>query len=509
MIKRSLTVCFLFIWCLAMGVATAQEVKPAANPSAPPSPGGTKDFVTRHSITIGKELLAYTAVVGETVVQDRDGTPEASFCSIAYIREGTDRPEARPLTFLFNGGPGSSSAWLHLGAFGPRRLALPNDPVIPGAPPYPLVDNQETLLRFSDLVFVDPIGTGYSRALGKKANRDFWGVDEDGEVIARFIRAYLTANRRWNSPKYLAGESYGTIRACALVWNLELAPLEGLNLNGVILISAACDPRTFMTAGPGNELPWVTNLPTYAATGFYHKTLPQQPADLSAFLRQVEEFASSEYLAALFKGNSLPPAEQEAVAQKLHQYTGLGVDYLKRAHLRIDQERFRKELLRDRGLVMGVYDTRYTGRDPDEAGETVQFDPFALGIAGPFVAGLNNYLSAELGVKMDRPYVVFSSDAGRSWKRAGDTNFVFAGYLNTVPDLVQAAATNRDFRVFVASGLYDLTTAYYGTKYVFDQSGIDKDRLTLKVYAGGHMMYTVPSSLQVLAADIGAFMSRK
>ncbi len=509
MAKRFLTINLVLFSCLLVGAAVAQEAKPAAPPAPAAAPSAAREFVTHHKIDIGKEPLSYAAVVGETIIQGQDGTPEASFFSIAYIKEGGDQSDARPITFLFNGGPGSSSAWLHLGAFGPRRLVLPNDPVIPGAAPYDLADNPETLLRYSDLVFVDPVGTGYSHALGKKTDRDYWGVDEDSAVIAKFIRTYLTANRRWNSPKYLAGESYGTIRASVLVRDLELRPLSGLNLSGVILLSSALDPRTFMPSGPGNELPYVTNLPTYAATAFYHRALPQPPTDLDAFLRQVEDFASSEYLTALFKGDSLAPDRQEAIAQKLHQYTGLSVDYLKRAHLRVDQERFRKELLRDRGLVMGIYDTRYTGKDPDEAGEQVQFDPFVSGIAGPFVAGLNSYLVADLNVKMDRPYVVFSTEAARGWKRAGEGNFVFAGFLNTMPYLAQAAATNRDFCVFAASGLYDLTTAYYGTQYIFDQSGIGKDRLTLKTYAGGHMMYTVPSSLRQMSADIGAFMKPK
>ncbi len=476
---------------------------------AQPAKSESREFITHHKIEIGKESLNYAAIAGETIVLGRDGTPEASIFSIAYIKEGGDRPEARPITFLFNGGPGSSAVWLHLGAFGPRRIALPSETVIPGAAPYQLAGNPDTLLRYSDLVFIDPVGTGYSRALGKKTDRDYWGVDEDSAVIAKFIRTYLTAAKRWNSPKYLAGESYGTIRASMLVRDLELKPLDGLNLNGVVLISTACDPRTFMPGGPGNELPWVTNLPTYAASAFFHKVLPQQPAHLDTFLRQVEEFASSEYLAALFKGDALAADQQEKIAQKLHQYTGLSVDYLKRTHLRIDQERFRKELLRDRGLVMGIYDTRYTGKDPDEAGEQVQFDPFALGIAGPFVGAINSYLAAELNVKMDQPYVVFSAEAAASWKRSANINFVFAGFLNTMPFLAQAAATNRDFRIFSASGLYDLTTAYYGTQYIFDQSGIAKERLTVKTYDGGHMMYTVPSSIQQMSADIGAFMKMK
>jgi carboxypeptidase C (cathepsin A) len=509
MIKRALAVRLLVIAGVLMGAVFAQEAKPAAAPAAPAAtPPGAREFVTRHKIDIGREPLGYAAVAGETIVADRDGAPEASIFSIAYFKEGAGRSDARPITFLFNGGPGSSAVWLHLGAFGPRRIALPSDPVIPGAAPYQLADNPDTLLRFTDLVFIDPVGTGYSRALGKKADRDYWGVDEDSAVLAKFIRAYLTAHERWNSPKYVAGESYGTIRASVLVRDLEMRPLDGLNLNGVVLISAALDPRTFMPGGPGNELPWVTNLPTYAATAFYHKTLPEQPQEgLDAFLRRVEAFASSEYLTALFKGDALPAAEREAIARKLHQYTGLSLDYLKRARLRIDQARFRKELLRDRGLVMGIYDTRYTGKDTDEAGEEVQLDPFALGIAGPFVAAINDYLGAELNVRMERPYVVFSVEAASAWKRPANVNFVFAGFLNTMPYLVQAAATNKDFRVFAASGLYDLTTAYYGTQYIFDQSGIGRDRLTLKTYDGGHMMYTIPSSLQRMSADIGAFMT--
>jgi carboxypeptidase C (cathepsin A) len=307
----------------------------------------------------------------------------------------------------------------------------------------------------------------------------------------------------------LAGESYGTIRASILIRDLELKPLEGVNFNGVILLSAALDPRTFMSGGPGNELPYVTNLPTFAATAYYHHMLEQPQVNLDVFLRWVEDFASSEYLVALFKGDSLPADQQEAIAEKLHQYTGLSTDYLKRSHLRIDQGRFRKELLRGRGLVMAVYDTRYTGKDSDEAGEQVQYDPFVFGIAGPFVAALNNYLSTELNVKIEQPYVVFSAEAAMGWKRAGDGNHVFAGFLNASPYLAQAAATNKDFHVFVASGLYDLTTAYYGTQYIFDQSGISKERLTLKTYAGGHMMYTYLPSLKQLTLDIGAFMNPK
>jgi carboxypeptidase C (cathepsin A) len=498
-------VVLLVLACWLMGAAFANEpgIMAQAGPAAP------REFITHHKLDIGKDTLNYSAIAGEIIIQDRDGAPEASLFSVAYLKEGVDRPEARPLTFLFNGGPGSSSAWLHLGAFGPRRLVFPGDPVIPGASPYLLADNADTLLRYSDLVFVDPIGTGYSRALGKNKDRDYWGVDEDSAILSRYIRAYLTSNKRWNSPKYLAGESYGTIRASVLIRDLELKPLDSVNFNGVVLLSAAVDPRTFMSGGPENELPYVTNLPTYAATAYYHQMLPQPPADLDAFLRRVEDFASSEYLVALFKGDSLPADQQDAIAEKLHQYTGLSIEYLKHSHLRIDQGRFRKELLRGRGQVMAVYDTRYTGKDADEAGEQVQYDPFVYGIAGPFVATINNYLSTELNVKIELPYVVFSTEAAMGWKRAGEGNSVFAGSLLTTPYLAQAAATNKDFHVFVASGMHDLTTAYYGTRYVFDHSGISKGQLTLKNYHGGHMMYTFLPSLQQLSSDLGVFMKAK
>jgi len=503
--KAGVGIVLILLLCSFGSSPFADEVQTASQPvKAVP-----REFITHHRLDIGKEPLNYTAIAGETIVQDRDGTPEASIFSIAYIKEGVDRPENRPITFFFNGGPGSSSVWLHLGAFGPRRVTLSSDPVSPGAPPYQLADNPNTLLRYSDLVFVDPIGSGYSRALGKNQDKDYWGVDEDSAILAKYIRTYLTAKKRWNSPKYLAGESYGTLRIGVLIRDLELKTLDSVSFNGVILLSVALDVRTFMSGGPGNELPYVIDLPTYAATAYYHHVLPQPEADLDAFLRRAQDFASSEYVVALFKGDALPADQQETVARKLHQFTGLSVEYLQRCHLKIDQYRFAKELLRSRGLVMAEQDTRFTGKDPDEVGEEVQNDPLIFGIAGPFSATINNYLATELDVKMEQPYTTFSSEAGMSWKRAGEGKGVFDGFLNTTPYLAVVAATNRDFRIFVASGLHDLTTAYYGTQYVFDHSGINKEQVTLKNYTGGHMMYLYLPSLQQLSSDIGTFMKAK
>src|SRR5262249_33033631 len=346
------------------------------------------------------------------------------------------------------------------------------------------------------LVFVDPVGTGYSRALGKKKDSDYWGVDEDGDSIAEFIRRYLTKNKRWNSPLFLAGESYGTIRSCVLVGNLELKLLDSVTLNGVILISSAIDVRTFAEAGSGNELHYVTNLPTYAATAYYHNVLPEKPADFNKFLQDVRAFASTEYLTALFAGDSLSDSQSDNIAQKLHNFTGLSVDYIKRSRLRIDRDRFVKELLRAHGQTLAIHDTRFIGKDPDEAGEGVIYDPFLFGTTGPFIATINQYLVGDLNTQMDQPYKVFSLEANGSWKRAAANAGYAAGYLNVTQNLTQAAATNKDFRVFVASGIYDLTTPFFTTEYIFNHSGIPKDRLVVKNYDGGHMMYIVNSSLQ-------------
>lgn len=453
--------------------------------------------------------LNYTTVAGETILSDPDGTQRASIFSTAYTVDGNKNASNRPLTFVFNGGPGCASVFLHLGVFGPKRIEFPPDASIVGGPPYKLVDNTSTLLRYSDLVFVDPVGTGYSRALGKKKDSDFWGVDEDANSIAEFIRLFLTRNKRWNSPLFLAGESYGTIRASELVKTLELNVLNSVNVNGVILISAGVDVRSFAPAGPGNELPYVADIPTYAATAYYHDALPEKPQDLNGFLEQAREFASTEYLTALFEGDSITEQQAGQIAEKLHHFTGLSVDYLRRTHLKIDNGRFLKELLRSRGQVLAIHDTRYVGKDPDEAGEGVLYDPFMFGTTAPFVMTINNYLTADLDVKMDEPYTVFSMEANQGWKRAGDEANAFAGYLNTTANLAQAAATNKDFRVFVASGIYDLATPFFATEYAFHHSGIPKDRILMKNYEGGHMMYLYGPSREKLSEDIAGFITAK
>ncbi|MEP7010347.1 MAG: peptidase S10 [Acidobacteriota bacterium] len=501
-----LTSFLLLIPCLLAAQSAGGGAQDSPGTPPPPPPASPKEFVTRHTLEIGGKILHYRAVAGETLLKSAKGVPKASVFSTSYLLDGVDAPSQRPITFFFNGGPGSTATWLHIGAFGPVRLDLGPDPLDAGSPPYALRPNQYSLLDVSDLVFVDPIGTGYSHALGEGKDSDYWGVDEDSASMAAFIRAYLTQERRWSSPKYLAGESYGTTRASLLVRDLSLALLDGVAFNGVILLSTALDVRIFLSGAQGNDLAYATCLPTYAATAYYHDQLPEKPANFEAFLAEAREFAATEYLTALFRGDALSETETAAVAAKLHRFTGLSEAYLRRSHLRVSVDHFLKELLRDRGEVLGVHDTRFRGKDPDEAGELVAWDPFMYGIASPFVTAINGYLTDDLKVEMGERYEVFSTQANGAWKRPADQQRAFSGFLYTTDYLAQAAATNRDFRIFVAGGYYDLTTTFYGVEHTFNHSGIPKDRITLKNYEGGHMMYLREASLAALSADIRAFI---
>ena len=487
------------------GEQAPQGTASAAGTASIPEP---REFVTTHSVRADGKTLRYRAIASETYLRDDHGNPKASIFSTAYFRDGlVSDSESRPLTFIFNGGPGSSSVWLHLGAFGPRRLDLGADPLQGGAPPYRLEDNAHTLLTVSDLVFVDPVGTGYSRSLGDQQSSAYWGVDEDARCLAEFVRMFLTKHGRWQSPKYLAGESYGTIRASYLIRELSLSTLNGMPFNGVIFVSSAVDARLFLGGHPGNEIAYVTDLPTYAATAYYHDKLPSRPANLEPFLEEVRSFASNEYLTALFQGADLDATTRRAIASRLHQYTGLSEEYLLQSNLRVPSRRFLKELLRDRGETLGRLDTRFRGKDPDDVGEMVRWDPFQAGIAGPFVTAINGYLGGELAVDWQRQYEVFSAQANASWKRPLFGQHAFSGYLYAVEPIAQAAAANKDFRIFVASGYHDLTTSFFGAEYTFRQSGIDPERVTLENYEGGHMMYLNESSLARLSRDLRAFIA--
>jgi carboxypeptidase C (cathepsin A) len=469
------------------------------DPAIPPPVVST----TRHSGSFGGQRVAYRAIAGETYLKDKDGKPLAAITSYSYLKEGAVDPR-RPVTFLWNGGPGSGSLWLHMGAFGPKRVVIPSDAKDDGGPPYPIVDNAESLLDVTDLVFIDPVGTGFSRALGKTDPKDYWGVTKDAKSMAQFIRQWLDANGRWNAPKFIGGESYGTTRAAAVMNELE-GSYTDVAINGVILISAILD---FSQAAdvPGNELGYVTNLPSMAATAWFHDKVPNKPATVEGFVAEARAFAIGPYATALLKGNSLTSTERAAIRPQLARFTGVSEQFLDRADLRLSPGRFYKELLRDRGLTIGRLDTRYTGRDYDNAGEEPDNDPSFYAIDGAYTAAMNAYARQTLKYSPD---IVYSSIGGvRDWDwQIGGGPRGGSGYLNVAPYLGRAMRENSSLRVFVGQGWYDFATPFFGAEYSLNRTGIPNDgRIQWRYYDAGHMMYVRDDDLRKLSADLRAFI---
>jgi carboxypeptidase C (cathepsin A) len=487
-----------FLIVLLMPAAALAETTPR---TAIPEP---QSFVTQHRGTFGGERIDYTAEAFETHLKDDKGNPTASIFAIAYTRRDVRDPRTRPITFVFNGGPGSASLWLHMGQFGPKRINVPSDGTDSGAPPYEIIDNPHSILDVSDLVFIDPVGTGYSRALGDTDPKDFWGVEEDAKSLTEFVRLYLTRNQRWNSPRYLAGESYGTTRAAAMAREMTRG-FQGMDLNGVLLISSILD---FQTARfrPGNDSPYVAFLPTMAATAWYHGKIEPRPESLEAFLDEVREFALNDYTVALARGSRLSEAEFADIATRLAHYTGLSRRYVEGANLRVSAFRFMKELLREEGRVVGRFDSRYTGRDYDDVGETFEADPSAYGITGAYVAAVNDHLARVLNVRIDREYKVLSREPGRNWNWDTEEGRGWPAYVNVAPWLGAAMRQNPDFRTFVGNGYYDMATPFFGTENTMASNGIPGERVVMAYYPAGHMMYTHEPSLEAMANDIRAFI---
>lgn len=477
----------------------------------PPAPGPTQPkqeearesrvqnrSITRHAGTFGGQRIGYTAIAGETFLRADDGTPRAAIFSTTYLKEPRD--PNRPVTFLFNGGPGSGSVWLHMGAFGPKRVAIPSDARDDSGPPYRLEDNPDALLDVTDLVFIDPVGTGFSHALGKTEAKEFWGVTKDAESVAQFIRLWLNEHGRWNSPKYLGGESYGTTRTAAVVNQLEGA-YNDVALNGLILISTVLD----FGAGadtPGNELSPMLNLPSMAVTALFHGKA--QGASPEGFAEEARRFAIGPYAAALLKGQRLPVEERASVRRELARFTGLSEQYLEQADLRVEPARFYKELLRDRGLTVGRLDSRYTGRDYDNAGETPDNDPSFYGIDAGYTAAINAHLRGPLGYKSDRSYVTIGSVQPWDWSLPGgrDAN----AYLNLTPYIGKAMRENSGLRVFVGQGYYDFATPFFAAEYALTRTGVPQERVEYRYYGSGHMMYVRDDDRTALSRDVRAFI---
>jgi carboxypeptidase C (cathepsin A) len=468
-----------------------------ATGEGPPSPPEA-----RASLELGGVQHTYLARAATLPLEADDGTPRADVFHVDYRLLAPDgalpEPGGRPVTFVFNGGPGSSAVWLHMGAFGPRRVDLGPDG-LSGAGPGTLFANEGSILDVTDLVFIDPVSTGHSRAVQGVDAHEFHGVDEDAESVGEFIRLWLTRNARWASPRYLCGESYGTTRAAVLAAHLQ--DERGIELDGVILVSSVLNFGTIRFAA-GNDLPFVLYLPTYAATAWYHGKLGAGFETLDQVLAQAEEFALGPYASALLAGERLPDGQQQALARQLAALTGLDAEYLRATNLRPDIMRFCKELLRDERKTVGRLDARFTGRDRDAAGETYEYDPSYAAIQGPFTAGLNDYLRRELGWTGEREYAVLTG-AVQPWKYREPNST-----LNVAEDLRAALARNPRLRVFVASGVYDLATPYFATRYTFDHLGLEGGsaaRVVHARYESGHMLYIRPADRRALRADLLEF----
>ena len=490
---------------LAAATLSAQSASPSPSPAEKAKPIPEEKITrTKHSVTIGGRRIGYTATTGNLLLRTEQGTPTASIFFIAYTRDDAGSSAAqRPLTFSFNGGPGSSSVWLHLGTLGPRRVVM-NDADEPAtAPPYRVIENEFSILDRTDLVFIDPVMTGFSRPVGEESPKSFLGFKNDMETVGEFIRLYTTRFQRWGSPKYLIGESYGTTRAAAL--SNYLQSRHGMYLNGVMLISSILNFQTARFEA-GNDLPYILFLPTYTATAWYHRQLePDLQRDLRATLAEVESFAMGEYTLALMKGNDLPDEERKAIAARVARYTGLSPEYVERTNLRINIARFVKELMRDQRQTVGRLDSRFKGIDRDAAGERYDYDPSYAAIQGPYTGALGAYLRGDLGYENDIPYEILT-DRVRPWSYADFEN----RYVNTAEDLREAMTQNPNLRVFIASGYYDLATPYFATDYTFDHLAFDPgytSRVTTEYYEAGHMMYVHMPSLEKLKRDLDAFLT--
>lgn len=488
----------LSLLLLSGGIAFAQEA-PAPEP-APPKPIEDRVVTTKHKATIGGASIAYTASAGTLVLRDEEGKAKASMFFVAYTRDGVQDLSKRPITFTYNGGPGSSSVWLHMGAFGPRRVVLDDEGRDPG-PPYRLTDNGESILDLTDLVFIDPVITGYSRPAPGEEAKQFHGLREDVESVGQLVHLYATRYGRWSSPKFLSGESYGTTRSAALVHHLQ--ERYGMYFNGVVLISSILN---FQTARfqVGNDLPYPLFLPTYTATAWYHKRLPADlQGDLQKALREAETFALGEYTLALAQGNALSPDRRREIAQKVARLTGLSPEYVERVNLRPVIHPFTKELLRSERKTVGRLDSRFQGIDRTAEGEEPEFDPSMAAILGPFSGVLNDYVRQELEFESDLPYEILTGRV-RPWSYRDFEN----SYVNVAEDLREAMARNPALKVFVGNGYYDLATPYFATEYTFDHLAFDPgyaERVTMTYYECGHMMYIRKVDREKMKRDLAEF----
>lgn len=456
--------------------------------------------VTKHSINISGKPIQYTATTGYMEMKSEDGKHKANIFYVSYVKD-SETKEKRPITFAFNGGPGSSSVWLHMGALGPKRVLF-SDEGEPLAPPYSMADNEYCWLEFTDLVFIDPVSTGFSRPVGEEKKEQFHGTKEDAQSVGEFIRLFTTKNKRWSSPKFLVGESYGTTRAALL--SSYLQERYGMYLNGLLLVSAALDFSTLRFKA-GNDLPYLLHLPTYTATAFYHKKLSQEmQQDIHKTLESARAFVANEYVPFLWKGDNNTASDKKAMAKKLSVYTGLSEQFIENSNFRIDISHFTKELLRDNDRTVGRLDSRYKGIDRRSVGASFEYDPSYDGVIyGPYSGVLNHYIADELKFESDLTYEILTGNVHPwNWGSAAE------GYTSVSESLREAMTVNKHLKVFVANGYYDLATPFFATEYTLNHLELDetlRSNIQLTYYEAGHMMYVHKKSLIKFTDDVRAY----
>ena len=500
--------------CAAMVPALAADPAPPAAGATPAKPEEkipeAKVWTTRHQMNIAGKPLAYIATAGTMQIKNDKDEPIALFGYTAYIKDTRDAKDdeqrSRPIVFAYNGGPGSSSAWLHMGIMGPKRTVLKDlEPNTHG--PFLTVDNEFTILDQADIVMIDPVGTGYSRPIGKGEGKDFWGVDQDIKSVSNFIVKYLSQNKRWSSPKFVLGESYGGMRTAGVAY--ELLTKENVALNGVILVSPYLDYAAGATESQ-IDAAYVNFLSTYAATAWYHNAVPNRPSELQPFLREVEAFARDVYAPVLFKGSRATPAERQKVLEGLARYTGIGAPYWSRANLRIDEGHFLQELMRETGQVVARIDSRYKGGILSPMAESMKYDAYASAVAPAIVATFNDYYRRDLKVESEREYA-FSGDVGKDWDNrhaqpdVGDK----VTHPNTSVDLAWAMKLNPKMKVLIASGYFDLACPYGTVEYAVDHLDLTPElrkNIGIDYFEAGHMMYVHPASMQKFKRSLAGFV---
>jgi carboxypeptidase C (cathepsin A) len=489
--------------------APSKEKAPEKETPVPPE----KPISTHHETTLNGKALKYTATAGTLIIRDEDDKPYGSIFYVAYTLDGADAA-TRPVSFLYNGGPGAATIWLHMGSFSPVRVST-DSPNPTAGPPFKLVPNQYSLLDKTDLVFIDAPLTGYSRAVGKATAKDFTGVDQDLRAFDRFIARYLSLNQRWNSPKFLIGESYGTTRSAALA---DMLGNDGIQLNGVVLISSILN---YNIRSGGYDILYIGNLPSYAAAAWYFDKIPNKPANIADWVQQAREFAAGPYAHALFAGDKLPAAELDSVAKEVSRFTGLSVDYIKETNLRIAPTRFRKEVLRDDRKTLGRYDMRFEGVDLDAAGENPSYDASDVGITGAYVGAFHDYLQRELKYESTDTYRPSANSIGQwDWKHrptsgvpggGGGGGFGEQSQPYVAADLASAIRKNPHLKVFSANGYFDLATPFFITEYDVAHMDLDptlRGNVQFAYYPSGHMIYLNIDALHKLKDDLATFITK-